>query len=287
MPSDQIEPSAKYQHFVITRYFVRFSATTCDAAAMDSPDLAWLESRFEIFRDICLPSVAAQTDQNFVWLLYFDENTPPDYLGRVRDLLAPYPHFRVVQCGAFDDEARAGTLRAELAPDSKWLLTTRLDNDDGWRRDFVERLHAALAFEGRECLNFTSGLIWSQGMTLLYRHRSNAFISMLEPVDGFRTVWCVQHLELDRVAPVRQIDAPPAFIQVIHTRNRSNKPRGRRVPRLKALQGFEMMKLPLERNADEQRFELWLYNLSRVPFWTLRDAAAGIVRRLKRRAGSN
>jgi hypothetical protein len=285
MLSDRIGPSAKYQHFVITRYFVRFSSGASDVAAMDSPDMAWLESRFEIFRDICLPSVAAQSDHNFVWLLYFDLNTPPEYLGRVRDLLSPYPHFRVVLCGAFDDEARAKSIRSELAADTQWLLTTRLDNDDGWRRDFVERLHAALRFDGRECLNFASGLIWSQGMTLLYRHPSNAFISMLEPVDGFRTVWCVQHLELDRIASLRQIEAPPAFIQVIHTRNRSNKPRGMRVPRDKALLGFEMMRLPVERNADEQRFELWLYNLTRVPFWALRDAAAGIVRRLMRRTG--
>jgi hypothetical protein len=287
MLSDRIAPSAKYQHFVITRYFVRFSSGASDVAAVGSPDLAWLESRFEIFRDICLPSVAAQSDQNFVWLLYFDENTPSDYLSRIRDVISPYPHFRVVLCGAFDDEARARCILSELSADTQWLLTTRLDNDDGWRRDFVERLHAALRFEGRECLNFTSGLIWSQGLTLLYRHRSNAFISMLEPVESFRTVWCVQHLELDQVAPIRQIDAPPAFIQVIHTRNRSNKPRGARVPRRNALQGFEMMRLPVERNGDEPRFELWLYNLTRVPFWTFRDAAAEIVRRLGRRAGNN
>jgi hypothetical protein len=287
MLSDQIAPSAKYQHFVITRYFVRFSAGASDVAALGSPDLAWLESRFAIFRDICLPSVVAQTDQTFVWLVYFDRNTPPDYLGRVRELLSPHPHFRVVLCDAFDDASRANALREELAADTRWLLTTRLDNDDGWRRDFVERLHAALRFEGRECLNFTTGLIWSQGMTLIYRHRSNAFASMFEPVEGFRTVWCVQHLELDQVAPIRQIDGPPAFIQVIHARNLSNKPRGVRVSRDRALQGFEMMRLPAERNGAEPRFELWLYNLTRVPFWTFRDAAAGIVRRLSRRAGNN
>jgi len=193
-------PANTFQHIVVTRYFVRFSSASTDVGAMLAPDRKWLDDRFEIFRTVCFPSVVAQTEQDFVWLLFFDVNTPGDQLQRVRDLIAGHANIRIVLCESFDETTRAREIRAELAPDTKWLLTTRLDNDDGWRRDFVATLHNALAFERREFLNYPVGIIFYAGMTFLYRHQSNAFISLLEPVDGFMTVWCGQHLELARMA---------------------------------------------------------------------------------------
>jgi hypothetical protein len=249
---------------------------------MRSPDRKWLDDRFEIFRSVCLPSVVAQTEQDFVWLLYFDVHTPDDYLQRVGELIAGHANIRIVLCDSFDDASRSDAVRAELEPDTRWLLTTRLDNDDGWRRDFVETLHDALEFERREFLNYPVGLIFYADMTFLYRHPSNAFISLIEPVDGFMTVWCGQHLELDRIAPIRQLPAFPAFLQMVHAGTRSNKPRGMRVHRILALAGFEAMNLPGLRR-PERDLDIVLFNVTTVAVWTLRDRLVGLARRLSRR----
>jgi hypothetical protein len=169
-----------------------------------------------------------------------------------------------------------------LDPTAEWLLTTRLDNDDGWRSDFVETLQNSLSFERREFLNYPVGLIYYSGMIFKFRHKSNAFISLIEPVEGFLTVWCGQHLELDRVAPIRQLPAIPTFLQVVHERTRSNKPRGVRVRRSSSMAGFEAIQLPAPIGGKERDLDLILFNLTVGAFWALRDVIAACVRRVRR-----
>lgn len=36
----------------------------------------WLQKRVELFERFCLPSVMAQTDQDFSWIVYFDPHSP-------------------------------------------------------------------------------------------------------------------------------------------------------------------------------------------------------------------
>jgi hypothetical protein len=251
-----------------------------DVDAVRSADQTWLDARFEIFKTFCLPSVTAQTVRGFTWLIYFDAATPKAQLDRVRDLVADYPFIKVVLCTAFDDDARAEAVRAELRPETRWLLTTRLDNDDGWRRDFVEGLYKQLRFERREFLNYPVGVLYYDNKTFLYRHPSNAFISLLERVEDFTTVWCDQHVNLNRHGPIRQLSPSPAFIQVVHRGTRSNKPRGVRVHRLLALPGFEAIAPLADDGPPESDWGIFAYNGSVVLLWTLRDAVTGTVRRL-------
>src|SRR5579859_6150981 len=126
-----MEADLNFQHIVITRYFVRFSERT-DIRAVLAANSNWLEERFELFRSYCFPSVINQSVKNFTWLLYFDVNTPTDYLDRVRGLIADHDNIKMVLCTDFNDATREEAVRSELRPTTKWLLTTRLDNDDGW-----------------------------------------------------------------------------------------------------------------------------------------------------------
>ncbi len=272
----------RFQHIVITRYFIRFSNSPADIAAVESPNLKWLSDRFEIFRTFCLPSVVGQSVLDFVWLLYFDVHTPDAELNHVRALIQAYPNIKIVICESFDDESRARAIRDELSPDTQWLLTTRLDNDDGWHRDFIKTLHASLRFEKREFLNFPVGVLYFDHKTFLYRHLSNAFISLLEPVQGFRTAWCAPHTQLDRIAPIRQLAPLPAFVQVVHPGTRSNKPRGVRVHRLLALAGFESVPglWAGHEPGAESDWDIILYNITIVPIRVLRDGLRDLARRI-------
>jgi hypothetical protein len=271
-----------FQHIVITRYFVRFTVDT-DVKAVIASNADWLEKRFELFRTHCLPSVVGQSVKDFVWLIYFDVNIPAAYMDRVRALVAGYDFIRIVLCTDFNDATREEAVRAELKPGVGWLLTTRLDNDDGWRRDFVERLHNQVRLERREFLNFPVGILYYGGKTFLYRHPSNAFISLMEPVDGFLTVWCEQHERLGRIAPIRQLSPAPVFMQVVHDSTYSNKPRGVRVHRLLALPGFEAMNLPCWDTPEIEDWDLTFYNLSTALTWRIRDGVRTLGRRLLRR----
>ena len=94
---------------------------------------------------------------------------------------------------------------------------------------------------------------------------------MFEPVETIKTVVCGPHVLLSEVAPVRQVSRYPAFLQVVHGSNDSNKPRGMRVPNILAMHGFEAIKsfeaLPL----DERNAEIVLDNVLRSSYWAGRD----------------
>lgn len=105
------------------------------------------------------------------------------------------------------------------------VITTRLDNDDAVRSDFVERIQRESHFGEREFLNLSSGYVWFEGRVLRQEHLSNSFISCVEPASDIRTVHCEQHGKLSRVGPIRQIaTGEPYWMRVCHDRNKLNRP---------------------------------------------------------------
>ena len=187
----------------------------------------WLEERFELFGRYCLPCVRRQTLTNFKWIIYFDPASP----SWAKEIIQKY-----ARQGLFYPRFRAEVPRNDLLGDirelfpnrSASLITTNLDNDDMIAKDFVHRLQAyAVRETGRRvALNFPSGYAYAQGQ--FYRHfdKSNAFASMFEPWDGAITIWCDWHTRLASHATLIQVDNLPAWAQVIHARNVSNRIRG-------------------------------------------------------------
>ena len=268
----------KFKHFLLTRYLVRMTDAPADLDRIAQLPREAFMKRFDLFKRVCLPTVATQTSDDFTWLVFFDSRVDPEFVDVVRSELAPYPHFEVVIVDRFDDAARTEILGARLDPSIDWLLTTRLDNDDGLHRNFVARLQAEVRPGQRECLNFPVGILYWKDRTYLYRHPSNAFISLSEPAQQFRTAACGPHLYIDRVAPIRQLDSAPAFIQVVHGDQVSNKPRGVRVHRLLALDGFGAANRLFNTPDAEKDWEIVRDNVTIAPAWALRDGALKLYR---------
>jgi Putative rhamnosyl transferase len=271
----------EFTHIILTRYFTRFSYSASDINEVLSPNREWLADRLQKFRTYCFPSVISQSVQNFNWLIYFDVHTPADYIEQVRSVIGSRENIQIVICDGFDSLSRQTSITNAMKRPTKWLLTTRLDTDDGWNREFISIIQSHLNFEKREFLNFPVGIIYYDGKTFLYRHKSNAFISLLEPTDGFLTVFCEKHLYLERIAPVRQLPEYPAFLQVVHENTRSNKPRGVRVPRLLSQIGFEAIFGPAADTYRENEWAIAAYNFGNPLMWMLRDRAVAILRKGK------
>ena len=269
----------QFKHFIITRYCTRAVSDPKDFEARLGDMGEWLDRRLVLFERYCLPSIIAQSEQNFTWLLYFDETAPPDRLQKVRDLIAGHDNIEIRLAQLLSPEDHAADVRAACGPDISWVVTSRLDNDDGWHRDFAKNLHAQLRFEQREFLNFPFGIIYYRDRTYLYRHASNAFISFCEPVDQCLTVICSNHIYADRVARVRQLSGPPAFLQAVHGTNQSNKPRGSRVHRILALNGFEPMTQLFRDSIEESDSEILFENLTAATAWKIRDQIISLVRK--------
>ena len=184
-----------------------------------------------LFEQFCLPSVMAQSAQGFRWIILFDAAMPERFRARI-DAFANWRNILPVFIESpRNDIARyaCDTITSLLAPQIRFVATTRLDNDDAIRADFVETVQRNLR-PRREALNFPFGYVWHDGHIFLDEDRSNPFITLVEPIDAFGTVWQAKHRDIARVAPVRQLGRRPAWLQVVHGRNVSNRVRGVRVP---------------------------------------------------------
>jgi hypothetical protein len=283
--------SGAMQHFILTPFYVRrhFNTGSGQIEVRLAPP-EWLAGRLRLFEAYCLPSVIAQSDQDFRWFLYFDDATPAEYLDRVASLTLRHRNIHIKRCALWEGATLERDLLAALDAGKRWVMTTRLDNDDGIRRDFVSMLHAA-ARERTEFLNFPRGIIWYSGKCYRYTHQSNAFLSMVEPANAPRTVWVAPHEEASGTAPVRQLAGTPAFLQVVHGQNVSNKPRGMRMSARRALEGFEGIEaLRGSAATTESLAGILLENATRGVAWRARDALIALakpIRRFSRRSGAS
>jgi len=199
------------KHYLLTRFNLGlYSENTYQ---IQDPE-AWMAHRMELFQMYCLPSIKAQTCQEFTWLLACDPATPKKYLKYLEPFQIIYeqPHLYL----------------RKLKPQSDWIITSRLDNDDMLLPDYVSRIQAQ--FDKTIKLVDVQYQALSKGQ--LYtseRTRPNSpFISLIEPWGEIKTAMNRPHTYMCDDYPSVWLDEVLA-IQVIHDRNISNQIRGSRI----------------------------------------------------------
>lgn len=263
-----------FRHVIMTR----FNLATPGKEAAIRTQAGWLEGRFHLFETYCLPSIAAQHNTAFDWIIYFDIDTPDVFKSHIAALQKVFP-FHAYYTPLFRSEGWNRSLRETYPLQDKLLLTTRLDNDDALPMDFTERLHAAIgANQFRTgAYNFRNGLIRQGAALYAITHPKNAFFSQLETVEGdLRPALSIQHMQLDSVVPVHQIEGAPGWLQIVHDTNVSNKARGYRVAPDPYIALFPAPIMDgLSRPSAAERI---VQNLILSPLWSLRDTAAELRR---------
>lgn len=226
-----MRPGVDFTHVVMTR----FNMPTPGRESTIRSRPGWLAGRFELFERYCLPSIAAQTSRDFHWMVYFDEATPPEFRARIEACRAVFP-FIAVFTGFFPGEGWPRSVAQVLGQPTPRLLTTRFDSDDALAVDHVARLQAAVALAAarpgttRMSFNLTRGVVIEAGRVYAHDHPSNAFASWFEPWDAdTRTCMSINHMRMAELGPIEQVGGPPAWLQVVHGGNVSNKVRGRRI----------------------------------------------------------
>jgi hypothetical protein len=263
------------QHFVITRFNIASEGR--EAAIRNSA--GWLDRRFDLFETYCLPSMAAQTVKAFRWLVYFDEATPTPYYERIvraRQSLDFEPRF----VGPFGQALVAQDVAQRTAPNADFILTSRLDNDDAVAKDFIARIQNEASRTPVGCvLNFRNGLALQDGRIYTAADTSNPFTTLIEAGgQPAQTIWAARHHELGNKWTVRQVHGHPAWLQVVHSENVSNRIKGARVGDRSAVRDFSLddavYLLPVS------RLELLWDVLICHPMRVLREAAITVAKRL-------
>ena len=264
-------------HVILTRFNCRF--LNWDYPARRQP--GWLAERFDLFERYCLPTLKSQTSQDFYWMIYFDSGTPASYAANAKQLFDGYSNIHMRFVDVFSAETLELDLKSVLGGRYDWLVSTRLDNDDGLNSSFMERLRREIHPGRREAINFPNGLILGKDKIYLSRQPSNAFLSLSEPFEGFKTALCAPHKDMKRHSPVRDVNVGPMWLQVVHGNNVSNKLRGRRLLRRSTPQGFESVAELRRKVTDEAAVAVLAENLTRSVYWAGRDTAAQLYRRLQ------
>lgn len=225
--------SAHFDHYLLTRFSAAF---TPGEPAQEE----WLRYRLGFFVDACWSSVLGQQGaSDFTWLVLFDDRCPDDFRADVESLAAGAftpiwshePWSPSIFARAIESRrSGAGSAGGAVAP---WLLTTRLDSDDGIARDFMAAVQREFTPTDGLFVDFPRGIqIDRSGNTYLYDQLSSPFLTLVERRHDGRppqTVYAARHARASAWGPVREVSAPPMWVQVIHGSNLLNMTVGARV----------------------------------------------------------
>ena len=211
-------------HVILTRFNLPSEGNESLVRARDG----WLSDRVVLFERYCLPSVRAQSCRNFRWIIYFDPESPDWLKARLEEWRENEFLHPIVWATVSRDEMVSDLVGVVGEPGSA-LITTNLDNDDGLATDFIERLQAEYCPEAKTALYLTNGLIKRGDRVYLRTDKDNAFCSVREDWSDPVGCWATPHNHLHRIMATRPIGGEPAWLQVVHGANVSNRVRGRLV----------------------------------------------------------
>lgn len=244
----------------------------------------WLRERSALFERYTVPSVLAQPAEGRHWLIFLSPDSP-DWLkqrmGELEDGAVAHP---VYLDRALTPEHLRSLVREVTGLDSGRVTTSNLDNDDGLSSGFLTQLRAVPVGATPAVVTLTNGLVRGGDDAVFLQHDpTNAFSVVVDDVgsEEFAYCWSARHTELGRLMPALRVDGPPAWLQVVHGRNVSNRVRGRLTSPARHRAGFGTM---LDDLPEPGRFAFVRDRLAASPVRQLREkalpAAGGLVRRL-------
>lgn len=236
--------ASQFDHFLLTRFSAAFDP---GVPAQEE----WLRYRLGFFVDACWSSVLGQRDaSDFTWLVLFDDRCPDDFRADIESLatgaFSPIWSHEPWSPSIFARaiEARREGLETAGGAVAPWLLTTRLDSDDGIARDFIASVQREFTPIDGLFVDFPRGVqIDRDGSTYLYDQLSSPFLTLVERRHAGRppqTVYAARHARASAWGPVREVSTPPMWVQVIHGSNLLNMTVGARISPRVVNERFEL-----------------------------------------------
>jgi len=216
----------EFQHFVITRFNLRDqnwdNLTKSKNLILTE---SWLTDRFELFENYCFPSVMNQSNTNFEWWVFFDFETPKPFLDRINLLKKKFDKFIPIFIDGMD--SFLPTIQKRLSScDSSFIITSRLDNDDCIRKDFVEKVQSKFNFQEFMAFDFVDGFTIQiqTKVNIGYRcHVYNPFITLIEKNDEAKSVWSRAHSDWKREGRIKRVRNERIWMSLIHQDNKVNE----------------------------------------------------------------
>lgn len=224
----------KIFHALITRFNIEYLVKV--PSILGGLPSLWLEQRMDLFFEYCYPSVVKQSNKNFIWLIYFDVNTPKETLNlfKFRDS-ENIINVRLADSWINIDQVILKDLASKFPLNFDYFVSSRLDNDDALRYDFIEKAHDLVndyGYSEKTILDFQNGYIYDQKRNQIFEKKieSNPFILLVEPKSQkYSTVFAFQHKEMKYHFNSVVSTDERMWSHIIHDSNLVNKVSGRSV----------------------------------------------------------
>lgn len=174
----QLALDVDYTHIIISRFSYRFRKGDPIGNLFDKKRM---ERRFDLFESFCYPSITKQTNPNFYWILIVDMDLPNKYLDRLNYLIAKfYESEHYSTRGPRQIFVHKWTYQYPLSnPDffkdyipvkTKFLVTTRFDDDDSLCKDFIQMIahQTHKEIDGFKLISYPQGYYWYAHPNLSY-----------------------------------------------------------------------------------------------------------------------
>jgi hypothetical protein len=189
-----------FRHFVFTRVNLGYKDRIGKIKKDFFNEESWLDYRFDIFYNTCLPSMIQQTNQKFIWFIYLDIETPKKYIEAVQSKIKGKQNMVVLlKAGSFGSvlqHARDSIIDKGVVG-FEYLITTRIDSDDMIHHDYINEIQKRFNYQKYTSINFNKGFVYDLRFKLLGTaiNKSNPFISVIEKVESFGSFKTVFHIE--------------------------------------------------------------------------------------------
>jgi hypothetical protein len=239
--------SGKFTHYLVTRFNVPAHKWQHDKSGNPTLDKTWLQDRLGLFNRFCVPSIKGQTENNFRWLIYCDIVTETDVMQQIKSAVLEIPQASIKLLHHLDE--LLPDLRNEMsAAPTPFVISSRLDNDDGLSKDFIRIIQAHFRPEDSILFNYKNGLFYDNKQKILTRFNAgykNHFGSLIEsnsPGKELMTIFGFHHTSPPDEIFVEDIDEKISWVKIIHSRNARSQLKGKPVFSKRLLNNFTIPK---------------------------------------------
>lgn len=251
------------KHFIATRFNLKKSDWKKSKSGHSVLTNEWLEHRFNLFENYCFPSVINQSNQNFTWCVFFDVDTPQNFKDRIIALTANTSNVIPLFIDGMDELyiSFKKFICENITNSDSYIITTRIDNDDIIHIDFVSTIQSLFQPSDLAVIDLKKGYQVSIDVAKpevrLYTHPFNAFISVIENVKSFDTVFSRMHYGWKTENNIISYKRKRLWMELSHQENFVNH---RRIGLKKAYQ-YNKMKFILPAAIEINILDVLLTNL--------------------------
>ena len=209
----------RMKHFIFCRYNTgMFSSNVYKV----SDPLTWMAHRLPKYVRL-LESLAAQTNQNFTFVIAMDEKTPKEWIDSVIETTENHIKNYIL---IFDIHQ---IWVNSIVIEEDWVITSRIDNDDAYKPYFVDAISKAFSYkiEVLDVMGIQIDELTGKKYTSGRVRPNSPFLSFSEPNQGtLATCYDRPHSVMPDDYLARFISGETHYIQYIHDRNVTNKIQG-------------------------------------------------------------